>query len=69
MMPTDSLPEEAISETLMPDEVFLSQSSHFVTAWWMPPRPSENAAQQAQAFAEVRTEVHVSKCVNDWSID
>lgn len=68
MMPTDALPEEAISEILLPDEECVSHT-HFVTAWWMPPRPSENAASQAQAFAEVRTEIRVTRCVNEWSIE
>jgi hypothetical protein len=40
-----------------------------VTSWWMPPRPAENAASQAQAFAEVQTEIRVTRCVNEWSID
>ncbi len=68
MMPTESMPEEAISEVFVPEERFVSHT-HFVTAWGMPPRPSENAASQAQAFAEVRTEIRVSRCVNEWSID
>jgi len=68
MLSTDALPEEVISEILLPDEVFVSHT-HFVTAWWMPPRPSENAAAQAQAFADVRTEFRVTRCVNEWSID
>ena len=68
MMPTDALPEEVVSEILLPEEVFVSHT-HFVTSWWMPPRPSENAAAQAQAFADVRTEFRVTRCVNEWSID
>jgi hypothetical protein len=52
----------------LPDEVFVSHT-HFVTSWWMPPRPAENAASQAQAFADVRTEIRVTRCVNEWSID
>jgi hypothetical protein len=68
MLSTDALPEEQISEILLPDEVFVSHT-HFVTSWWMPPRPSENAASQAQAFADVQTEIRVTRCVNEWSID
>lgn len=68
MLSTDALPEEQISDILLPEEEIVSRT-HFVTAWWMPPRPSENAAVQAQDFAEVRTEIRVTRCVNEWSID
>lgn len=68
MMSADALPEEQISEILLADEECVSHT-HFVTAWWMPPRPSENAAVQAQDFAEVRTKIRTTRCVNEWSID
>ena len=67
MMPTDALPEEEVSEVLVPDMVVTH--SHFVTAWWLPPRSSENVEVQARDFTEVRTEIRMTHCVNEWSID